>query len=422
MVLKFDPTTIKGPYPLLTIFLIAIEGILTLWLTLSNTSEERISVGIFMVVIFLAFLVVVVFIKRYDVSKYIAPTGSDEKISPAEDEVTQDEIESPEPQQIADPYRRYVINKPPENWTIKQINFNDWKYDSIGIRDPKIKEKLDKTELDEDLFVLSSDVFYKLIPKPGLTKINGRIYYTALELSLKIELGIISLPRFNPPFYTEHDFENNTLDAAGGLSAVGMMVLKNNKSGIIQKSNRRYRLYEFHQEVEHVLINDQEQQKVTIIIILMGIEGETRDHLLFMKYPFFDSDTQLHNEIKLLYDLVNSFQPLKTIDSKSELAATEKIISDQSAKTWKEFGKQQFEGEIAVVLLRLADKNLDDLDICSKLIKDLNNLKKLSISLNLDSEYSNLWNILNDAENGNIQQLKLEIKNWIKEFKEQQKE
>lgn len=422
MTFKFDPTKIKGPYQLLTIFIIAMESVLSLWITLSDNSEERIAIGAFMTIIAIAFLIVIVVIKRSDTSKEVILPGTDEKISPAQKEVTQDEIESPDPQQIADPYRRYVIDKPPENWIIKQMDFDDWKYETLGITDKKIKEKLNQTGLDEDIFILSSNKSYKLLPKPGMTKVNGRLFHSALELTLKVEVGIVSLSRFDPPYYVKKDFENNTLDAAGGFSAAGLSFLKNNLSGTIQKSNRRYRLFEFHQELENVLVNEQETQRVTSIIILMGIEGETRDHLLFIKYPLIEPSLQLEGEIKNLYDIVNSFQPLKSIDPKLEFDKIEQQVKKEYAETWEKYGKEHFENEITIFLLRLADQNLDSVENMSKTIKGLNNFKKFALGLKIDSDYNILWEVLDKAEKGNLEPLKIEIKNWIKEFKKQQKE
>lgn len=68
-----DPSKIRGPYSLLALFLLVIDGVICFWLSKAEGMAERIIAGFIMASIFILFLVVVVNIAKVK-SKPNAPT------------------------------------------------------------------------------------------------------------------------------------------------------------------------------------------------------------------------------------------------------------------------------------------------------------------------------------------------------------
>ncbi len=61
------PDKIKEIFPLLTVFLIVFESLLTYWLHMSGSMNERVIIGVIMTIIFIAFLIVALQVKQIDV-------------------------------------------------------------------------------------------------------------------------------------------------------------------------------------------------------------------------------------------------------------------------------------------------------------------------------------------------------------------
>lgn len=68
MNINVDPSKIKGPYQLLTVFLIAVESILGYWMIRipDDRSSERIVPGILVTIIFIIFLIITLKIRQTD--------------------------------------------------------------------------------------------------------------------------------------------------------------------------------------------------------------------------------------------------------------------------------------------------------------------------------------------------------------------
>lgn len=130
---KVDLGNITGKYPLLALFLLVTEGLLGLWIFLAENTAERIAAGILMTLIFGVFLLVVIQISREPKvgDKILAPEGLG-KVTPAQEEVSKTQTESPEPQELASPDRAYIINKPPNDWLIQEITVLDYYAENLG--------------------------------------------------------------------------------------------------------------------------------------------------------------------------------------------------------------------------------------------------------------------------------------------------
>jgi predicted membrane protein len=64
-----NPENIKGIFPLLSVFLIVVEGLLGYWLFRAESMNERVIVGLLMTVIFIFFLFVALKVKQTEDNK-----------------------------------------------------------------------------------------------------------------------------------------------------------------------------------------------------------------------------------------------------------------------------------------------------------------------------------------------------------------
>ena len=410
---KIDPSKITGKFPLLALFLLVVEVLLGIWLYKAESINERVIAGLFMTSILIYFLIVVKRMQE-DISKPIVPQGLDNEVTPAQKEVTKEEVDSPEPQMIGAPDRSYIINKPPERWVVQELTFNEWRNRILKITDPSLKET--EKSLDQEILTFSSRREISVIPIPGKTLIDGRKHLTALEVTIPTELSIIPMERWDqPPLFVEHSLIHNFLNNVGKLLNVGVMTMHNVSLGTIPNSKRQYLVAEFHQEIENVIVNDKEEKNINHNVTIIGIGGDLRDYLLYMNYlsPVVD-DPELKQDLQMLQLLVSSFQPLKVINPDKQKMENKKK-ADQEFKTFKkENGTNLFYAEFELILLRLKDLDVSDPEKRLKMIKLLKPFEVFSKEINLqDDELDALWNSLHQAEEGNATTFKDKMKQMI---------
>ncbi len=190
---KFDISKLKGPYQLLGAFLLIFEGFITYWFFQAENATERIIAGVF--------LYVVIIVNKEETSIPIVPPGLG-SVSPAKEEATEKEIESPEPQRIGSPDGTYTINKPPDEWIVQELSSDEWTNEALRITDPSVKEKiLGKSPQVREILSLKSKRETSVVPIPGKTIIDGRKLPTALSLSLPARLAILPMDRAQPPLF-----------------------------------------------------------------------------------------------------------------------------------------------------------------------------------------------------------------------------
>ncbi len=421
--IKFDISKIKGPYQLLGAFLIIVEVFIGFWFSRAENATERIIAGVLMTLIFLAFLYVIIYTEREE-RKPIVPPGLG-SVTPAQEEATEKEIESPEPERIGAPDGSYSINKPPNDWTIQELSLTEWMSQAAGITDPSVKEKIfGKSSQVHEILSLKSKRETFVTPIPGKTIFDGRKLPTALSLTISTRLAIIPMDRVQPPFFIDRPFEHNFLEAVCPIMQPGVVTLRSLLSGTIPNSQLRYKEADFRQEIVDAIVDDKAGKSLNSNIIIIGIEGDFRDYLLFMNYPsMINSDNpELERDLKTLQSLASSFRPLKTINPEEKQMQI-KQRGDQNFKDLiKNKGEDMFFAEFSVVLLRLSGLKLDDLEQRTKAIKMLKPFETLAKEINLqDEDLNKLWSSLQEAEKGNATEFKLQFNKFLEAMKGEQK-
>lgn len=425
---KVDLSAITGKYPLLALFLLVTEALLGLWLFLAESIAERTTAGALMVLMFAGFLFVILQISK-------EPKGQGDaialeslgKISPASQEVTKAEIEAAEPKVLVAPDRSYIIDRPPDGWITEELTISEWASRSLGVSDAQAKLHLGlgQTEENNDVLLFESPTQISVIPIPGKTIINGRKLPSALEVLIPTRLSIIPIDRAQPPFYFEFPLLQNFLLFISEIVKSGLIPIRELSSGMTENSGRNYRLAEFHQDVEHAIINGEESKGIRSNITVIGIEGEIRDYLLLMNYTSQPTggDPQVQRDLEIIRSLVNSFKPLEAINPDRKRRELQTLAAQNFESMLQKTGEQMFYAEFGLLILRLISTNLDDPYERLRAAKLLKPFEIFAQQINYhDDDLDKLWDALHEAEKGNSQELRNLLIELIEDFKERGKE
>lgn len=411
--MKIDPSKIKNPYQLLAVFLIVIETLLGYWMYQASFPYERIIVGILITIIFIVFLFKVVSLRRLD-SSVISPPGLD-TITPAKNEVESTEIESTPEEQIAGPHGRYVIDKPPNNWDIKFINIDEWGLEMFDITDPNLKKQYSGTSpFSDDILHLSSKNKISILPETGKTLVNGRKFHTALEITIRTQLSILDVERFLPPTYVEGNLEHSVLTIVSGVTQLGLALPQKITSGLIS-NKRQFYMYEFCQDIKNAKINGEDGKNCKIYIVILGIEGDVRDHFLVFRYGILESSDENDNDIETLSKLSDSFKPLKILNADEEKTKIKNQAEDLYQKVIQENGESMFRNELSVFFARLIDKDLENREVQNQIIEQLKMFEIFYNKINLKTnEFDDFLKLLHEANKGNFTKLSAFLKDSLK--------
>jgi hypothetical protein len=157
---------VGGPFQPLALFLLVVEELLGYWLHKADSGFERGFAGVLMTLVLLGVLYVVAKPKPVETAMSIKP--------PDKKEATEAEVSAPAPELMSGPDRSYLINRPPEDWTIQEMTMSDWIGAGLGLKDPAIKEKLfPSAGQKRDILI---------VDRGHQTTINGQQVPTALEV------------------------------------------------------------------------------------------------------------------------------------------------------------------------------------------------------------------------------------------------
>ena len=401
---------------------ILLFGIWVIYLifNIGSTISDIIRLISFIIMLIITVIVIIIVEPRVNVVEErkvtaIVLQGLDNEVTPARKEATEEEIDSPEPQTIAAPDRSYIINKPPEGWIVQELTFADWMTELLRITDPSIKERLFGTSQVREILTFNSRREISVIPTTGRTLIDGRKVPTALEVTIPTRLSILPMDRAQPPLFVERPLIHNFFTIAGQFSG-GMIMMHEVSSGTLPNSQRRYLVAEFRQELENAIVNDKEEKNINSNITIIGIEGDLQDHLLLMNYPTLPvaDDPELERDLQTLQSLVSSFRPLKIINPDERRMEIKNMADQKFKELMMEKGKEMFDIEFGLMLLRLKGWDMNDPEKRLRAMKMLKPFEVFAKEINLqDEKFNALWNSLHLAEGGNASSFKAEINHMI---------
>lgn len=411
-----DPAKILGPYPLLAAFLLVIETLLGFWLFRAESSSERIVAGLLMVVIFGGFLFTVIRIGQQDQSKTIAPQGLG-VVTPANEETTVQQIETPAPEKVIAPDRSYTIDRPPDEWTVREMTVAEWMGDNLGVQNPTVRQNLLGGEGQEpEILVFQTRSLDYLVPIPGKTLIDGVRVPTALETPLLTQLAIVPADRAQPPFYVERPLVHNFFSTVAMIFSTNVLTLYNTWTGLIPNTQRQQIVAEFRQNVDHVLLNDQEVDRLAVSIVLFGVEGDIRDYILILRYPSLPDarNEKIEKDLEVMRSLIRSFRPVKVLNPEKQLQQYRQMAEQEFDTFIHKNSQNMFTNEFSVLLLRVSGLDLNHPEHLARAVKMLEPFKSLAEQIQLeDEELDPLWAALDQAHQGNYIPFKAELAKWI---------
>lgn len=400
--------TIKGPYTLLAFAILVVEGFFGRLIVLAETPDERILYSIPLTLVFLAFLYVVKVISKP--AERVEPYGLGGEVTPAHEEVTEEEIGSPE--RIAGPDRSYSINKPPKGWTIRELSWDEWIRAMSQIpHETQIPGTLEGPPQKQEILALESGRETLVTPIPGKTLLDGRPFPTALSIPVPTQLAILPMDRAQPPLFVERPFAHNLMSVVGGLLSLGVITL-HQLSEATTEGGRSLLIGEFRQLLENAVVNGKEDESISINWIAIGIQGELRDHLLMLNYPSLREakDPDVEQEVDTLRSLVSSFRPLRAVRSEEKRQEYEASADQQFKELLATKGKELFAAEFEVLLRRLEGLDLENPQERNRAIQFIKPFEQFANQIDLqDEDLDSLWESIPEAEAGNASQFKEQL-------------
>ena len=403
---RIDPSKITGPYPLMALLLIALEGLLGFWLHAAGTSAERITAGILMTIVFGGVMTVIVLLREPRVTA-VSLAGVQE-VKPAMREAEPAEAENPQADMIAGPDRSYILRRPPADWTVRELTRAEYLAVALDVGVDTLPAELAKAG-EPEILMFRSPRTATITPMPGVTRVDGRLLLTALQVPSSTSLAVLPLGRVQAPLFIERPFEHNFQAELSQVMNFGLLTLRRTDSGTLGPARRRFLSAELRQDLENAVIDGVQRAKASMNVSLIGIEGDTLDHLIISRYTSLTPSTsEFDEELRTIKQLIDSFQPIKLTNP---AAATVKL-REQGDVSYKEFvernGESMFGTEFSTFCLRVKSLNLDD---PSDRLRAIVALRPFRIFANAIGEHDldELWEALDTAEKGDASALKQKL-------------
>jgi hypothetical protein len=352
-----------------------------------------------------------------------SPSG----ILPAQKDVSEKEMASIVKNQTAEiyvgPQRSYTIALPPKEWLIKEASKLDITIEIRQIKNEDLINHIKKTTPDtQDVVLFQSNKKFVITPKPGETIINGSFILSALPFTFNNQLMIFPESRFRPPLYNYSSMESVLLEVLTQDQSLKVLEIDKINTFIPKNTNIKITEIELVQRLQNAILDDNEFSSFEIHHHFFGIEGELKHYVLQASYlEAFGAKDEAANDKFILFDIVNSFKPLRLLNVQ-EMKEAEK---NDAIKKQREFfemnGQQVFNIEIGRFLSQYSD---EDLDNKSKLMEIKKGLKQFRAFANqikfsdvqLDQELKELWKTIDKADQGDFNELKAMFKKILDEF------
>lgn len=404
----FSPEKIKGPYSLLAAFLLIVEASLGYWLVNSDDRTEKIIAGAMITLIFLVFLYISFKIVQVSaLGKTLKSEGVGE-LNPASKTVTEKEAVEKDKEVMISSDRSFMIEKPEGEWQIEEMSPTEWAGMSMGISDPQLLEKIiGPDDAAEKVMVISHPVEFHLQPKPGITRIDGAVIPTALQVPAFFRLSIMPMERRQAPFYVDRPMVHNFNVFLTSILSQGVLTLIEHQTLTDKEGNRR-EIATLRQNLENVEINGKEHNKASLYITLIGISGRIKDHAIMLQYfTTSEADPNKENRLRELQRIINSFKPVVPSDKEKVKAEYNRKMDARYDGFIKDYGVNLFLNEYGIALARIKGLDLNNMRDRQKIVDTLKPFREFADYIKLDDDnLNNLLEAVDEAENGESAKLK----------------
>ena len=416
--IEVDPSKITTIYGVLVVAFLVIGY----WLYRAGGAGERIVAGVLLLLVAL----IAASIERKK-SEAISPHGMG-AIAPATEEVTAKQIAEVTAKQDAatpaedyvGPDRSYVINRPPDGWSIREMSLAEWIDESYGFSNRKAQKPAAAAAGPREVVIIEPpESSCPVTPIPGKTIIDGVKVPTALEIQVVTQLAIIPMDRAQAPMFAERPFVHNFFFNTSYIFQGGVMTLYQESRLRIPSTSREQLSAEFRQDVQDCTSNGEPVAHLTYTFLFIGIEGDVRDYLLLAKYPALrgENDSRLKGNRQVIESLINSFRPLKVYNSEERLQEMRAYAEQRREQQSQQMAPMWFNNEFRVYLQRVKHLNLDDPDDRFKAMKQAKPFQDLANLANIHNFYgqnlADLWDSLQQAEQGDASQFKAVLRRLV---------
>jgi hypothetical protein len=401
---------IKGPYGLLGVVAVVLEGSLGVWFLQAGTGAERITAGILMTIILLAIIGAVLIIDRRQVTTQAglqraqkldsAPVSPDDvKTIPVAAPDSPDNAAQLPGEIIAAPDGAYIIARPPQGWSIRQATMGSVIQEKLGIQNIDGLPEWPGGSVLEFLYG-DAPIF---MPRPGQTRCNGRLYPLLLSEPFGRKLQITTVPHRQPPFFIERSLYDNFVGMVVNNVQLQLTSITALALGTLPKSNRATLAAEQRQVLENILLDDRAVTSVEIDVKFNAIRGDLLDYF-FVASNFREAGTgteaadQVDRDVERLF---NSFRPTSVVDlTAAQKAAAARADADFAAAA-PAINTMMFDNQFAVVQARLRELDYHTPEGLARAMANLRPFRKLAASLPDRQTYLGpLWQAMDQAEHG----------------------
>ena len=315
----------------------------------------------------------------------------------------------------------YTVRKPPNDWIVREVNLEELAFENLAKgADPKLRKALGRVSTERNVLHFRSKKEMSARPIPGWYKLNGRAIPSALEIFMPVQFSVIPLERNQEPLFVERNIMHNTFLSL--LSYLAIYELKNVKTGVY-RGIKRYMIMELQQKLNNIYVAGNKIEELNHHVINVAFEGEVRDYLISITYPYIQghSNEELKKEFRVLQSLIGSFHPLSFVNPEEK----RREIQEKADKQFKEFmktqGKEIFQNEFGLALIRVSGLSLDNSEALSKVIATLKPFEGMAKELKMNEDGLDiLWGALREAEQGDSSELSKIIAGWVASLQEEE--
>ena len=393
-----DIETIRRPIQAFTIVIVAIEALLGFELYRASASWERLSTIFAMLLLFaMAFTLLYFLIGAAEKSpedQAGTKIVSEETLQSIDAGATEDQIKSPAPEELGASDGSYKINKPPSNWKLQELAYNDYarrKAERAGGKGSPFSmffEAMISHSISSQgkVLIFTCNNSLTIFPHPGKTLEDNRLAVAAFWREFETELAIIPLHRFGPPTYKERTFFSNIIQNIAAYAQMwnfDVLDVRRKTAG----GPARF-LVSGVNSLRNLQIVGRNETGVDEICRIIGIEGEVNDYLLFTTdYSVVDGDgNRSENNEKIVDQLIESFRFLRR-------PAEDELREGYQKSADREYMKSQERNKEAIFHLNLttASAKMQELDL--KSVPDLETALRQLRSL---AEFADYMDIKSD--------------------------
>lgn len=419
---RIDWSKFRGPYPVAAFVVATVLVLLAAWLLRATSVGERVTIGVLMTVVALSVLVALVVLSSRS-SDPVRIDNNQPPLAPGLISATSKDIADPETDQLAGPGGHFLINKPPPDWSTRVVSANELIRERLKVSEAMAANLTTNfpAAAEQNILVMDGPRTASIVPRIGVTRLNGRKWPSAREFTAVTELSVSPMPRAQPPLYMRRPLIHNFLIYLAGLlnSTGGLANVKDLDIFRSGKPNSIRLTAILEQSIAHAEIDGEEDRSVELTIIAMALPGGAIDHVILLSYYSIEGE-QPNSCGETLTSLANSFKSLTPADPSQQEQHLRRVADESFETHIQGLGESLFTREAILTISGIIENDLDDPSNLKEATRLLTPFCELAnfIGLDPDSEWMDLLAAIDDARHGDFADLRSELVEMMDVFEQ----